>query len=245
MFEIDEQMIINEDVKEYLKKLLLEARIDLDLLKDAARHLNWKKVEDLLVKPSQPTKTRKRLGDFGEILTNALLVEVYGYIVPVPKLRFAISSEQSQPGTDTIAIKRRNGFFSEICFVESKLRTADDNYSCRAGVEGYEQLKKDYLKRVPDMISFVLARLHDKQDPLFYDFLNYLSNRQDLTHIDRFRLGLTWEHGKWKETILEALEEEVDTSLPRLCVQRVRIQELASNVEDLFASMGVDIVEDE
>ena len=246
LFEIDERTRISKEVRPYLGKLLLDARIDPNLLRNVAKRLGWKKTERLLVAPSKPSKPRKRRGDFGEILTNAILVEIMGYTIPVQKLRFAISSERSLPGTDTIAIKKGNGFFSEMCFVESKLRTANDPYSCRAAVEGYEQLKRDYLERVPDMIRFILARLHDRGDPLFYDFLNYLDNRQDLTYIDRFRIGLTWEHEKWKEEVLEILEEEVDdTGLPRLVVQRVRIQELSLNVKDLFESIGMEMIQDE
>ena len=246
LIEIDEQTKMDKDMKSYLCKLLLTARIDPKMLLTAAKRVGWKKTESLLVHPSLPAKPLKRRGDFGEILTNAILVELMGYIIPVQKLRFTISPEQSLAGTDTIAIKKGKGYFSEMCFVESKLRTANDSYSCHAAVEGYEQLKKDYLEKAPDMIQFILARLHDRGDPLFNDFLKYLNNRQDLTDIDRFRLGLVWDHEKWKEEVLQSLEDEVDVeSIPKMVVQRVRVQKLASQVKDLFDSIGVDVITDD
>ena len=245
-FRFEEKTKIDENIKSYLRKSLLAARIDPNMLSTAVKRLGWKKTLNLLVRPSQPTKPKKRRGDFGEILTSAILVELMGYTIPVQKLRFTIKPEQSLPGTDIIAIKKGNGYFSEMCFVESKLRTSNDRFSCRAAIEGYEQLRRDYLDRVPDMIQFILARLHERGDPLFYEFLNYLNNRQDLTHIDRFRLGLTWEHGKWKEEVLELLEKDVEEkNLPRTVVQRVLVQELKTNIKDLFESIGVDMIENE
>ncbi len=154
LIDVEEKTKLEKNVTSYLKKLLLDARIDPKMLSNAARRLGWEKTLNLLVQPSLPTKPKKRLGDFGEILTNAILVELMGYTIPVQKLRFTIKPEQSLPGTDTIAIKRKNGYISEMCFVESKLRTSNDYYSCRAAVEGYDQLKRDYSSRVPDMIQF-------------------------------------------------------------------------------------------
>jgi hypothetical protein len=243
LFEIDELCPITADIEQYLNKRLLESRLDYKMLEDAAKIIGWNKVLELLVKPVLATRIQKQLGDFGEVVTNALLSEIYGYVIPIQKLRFGVSDEQSQPGTDTIAIKKSGGVISEMCYVESKSRTKKDTYSCKAAVEGYSQLKKDYLNKVPDMIFFVLARLHDSNDPLFYDFLDYINNRQSLSQIDRFRLGLVWEKDNWSEESLEQLEQEVDYSFPRLCVQRVKIRNLKPNVQKLFENVGIDFLE--
>lgn len=245
LFDIDEHQTLTTDMERYLEKLLLEARLNTDMLKEAAKILGWTRTQELLVAPTLPRKPNKRAGDFGEVLTNALLAEMYGYTIPVQKIRFGVSDEQSQPGTDTIAIKKNDGAITEICYVESKLRAKNDSYSCLAAVQGYQQLKTDYSDKVPDMISFVLARLYDKQDPLFYGFLNYINKRQDLTSIDRFRIGLVWEHDTWQERILELLEEEVEGSTPKLSVHRVRIHGLKAIVEKLYDNIGVDIIHDE
>jgi hypothetical protein len=245
LFDIDEHQTLTTEMERYLEKLLLEARLNTDMLKEAAKILGWTRIQELLVAPTQPKRSNKRAGDFGEVLTNALLAEIYGYIIPVQKIQFGVSAEQSQPGTDTIAIKKKEGAITEICYVESKLRTKNDSFSCLAAVQGYQQLKTDYSDKVPDMISFVLARLYDKQDLLFYDFLNYINKRQDLTSIDRFRIGLVWEHSTWQEKPLELLEDEVEGSTPKLSVHRVRIRELKSIVEKLYENMGVDVINDE
>lgn len=245
LYDVGEQCSLTLKMQQYLTRLLLEARTNAQMLQEAAKIMGWRRVEELLVKPTQPNLPKKRSGDFGEVLVNALLTEVYQYMIPVQKLQFGISDEQSQPGTDAIAIKKSDGSISEMCYVESKLRTKSDTYSCLAAVHGYRQLKSDYLERVPDMISFVLARLYDRSDPLFYDFLNYINNRQDMASIDRLKLGLVWEHDEWREKTLELLEEEMDGMLPKLSVYGVRIQGLKSTVEKLYEKMGVDVIHDE
>jgi hypothetical protein len=245
VFDIDEHQTLTPQMEEYLQRLLIEARLNTAMLQEAAKTLGWKSTEELLLKPTLPEQHRKRAGDFGETITNALLIEMYGYSIPVPKLHFAISDEQSPPGTDTIAIKTSGDSITELCYVESKLRTKNDKFSCQAAVQGYEQLKKDYLERVPNMISFMLARLFDDKNPLFNDFLNYVSRRQDLTSIDRFRIGLIWEQATWDEKVLDLLEEEVDNTTPKLAVQRVRVRDLQSTVKRLYDNLGVDILLDE
>jgi hypothetical protein len=245
LYDVSEQCSLKQAVEQHLIRLLLEARINSKMLQEAAKVMGWKRVEELLVKPTQPTLPKKRLGDFGEVLTNALLTEVYQYTIPVQKLQFGVSDEQSQPGTDAIAIKKSGSSISEMCYVESKLRTKNDAYSCLAAVQGYQQLKSDYSEKVPDMISFILARLYDSKDPLFFDFLNYINNRQNMASIDRLKLGLVWERDKWREETLESLEEEVDDTLPKLSVYGFRIQGLKSTVERLYEKMGVDVIHDE
>jgi len=241
--EIDEKIQITPEVKSHLVKLFTEARFDQCFLLAVAKRLGWAKVVTELVTPSQPTVATARRGFFGEVLVCAMLTEIFGYLIPVQKLRFAISANQSLPGTDVIAIKKDGGTISEICFVESKLRTTADTYFA---VQGYKQLKEDYSQRIPDMIRFVLARLHERKDPLFYEFLEYVFDRRDLTNIERFSLGLTCEHGSWTETVLENLEEEVNnTSLPNLVVQRTRIKNLATLVKEVFQAIGVEAVLDD
>ena len=66
-----------------------------------------------------------------------------------------------------------------------------------------------------------------------------------MASIDRLKLGLVWEHDKWREKTLESLEEEIDNTLPKLSVYGVRIQGLKSTVERLYEKMGVDVIHDE
>jgi len=237
LIEIEEKNEIDHKIEPFLTKLLQEYRFDPNLFQKLASRLGWSNVEKIILNSTLPTVQTARRGYFGEVLTSAMLSEFFGYVIPIKKLRYAISANQSLPGTDVIAIKKQAGAISEVCFVESKLRTTSDT---TASVQGYRQLKEDYSQRIPDMILFVLSRLYENEDPLFEDFFKYVSTRKDMSGIERFCLGLTWEHGTWTETVLKNLEEETDDpSFPRLVVHRTRIKNLAEHLKELFKAIGV------
>ena len=237
LIDINERASISSEVKSHLTELLVEARFDLPFLQVVTKRLGWKTVQKHLISTSQPTVPILRRGFFGEVLTSGILVEFFSYIIPVQKFQFAISANQSLPGTDLIAIKKNERSLSEVCFVESKLRTTADT---GAAIQGYKQLKKDYSERIPQMVLFILARLFETKDPLFENFLNYLRDRRDMARVERFRLGLAWERDAWTETVLKNLEEEVDDpELPRLVVQCARVRELPSLIKELFQMIGV------
>lgn len=237
LIEIEEKKEIGNEIEPLLVKLLQDYRFDPSLFQRLANRFGWSNVQKLLANSTQPTVQTARRGYFGEVLTSAMLLDFFGYVIPIKKFRYAISANQSLPGTDIIAIKKQAGAISEVCFVESKLRTTSDT---TASVQGYKQLRDDYVQRIPDMILFVLSRLYERKDPLFEDFFGYVCSRKDMSGMERFCLGLTWEYGTWTETVLENLEEETDDpSFPRLVVHRTRIKNLAKHLNDLLEAIGV------
>jgi hypothetical protein len=242
LIEVDESNPVSDEINRYLSNLVLSARMDLELLKVAAKHLGWERVGELLVAGRQPTLPSAKRGDFGEVLTSALLVEFHNCIIPVQKLRYAITSNQRLSGTDAIAIKKEGGKISEVYYVESKLRTTHDT---GAAVEAWNQLVDDYSKKLPDMISFVLARLFERGDPLFNDFLNYASDRKNAAGIDRFCIGLVWDCDKWSTTVLDNLDGSIDPKLPRALVPRVHISDLARKTDAIFEAIGTEVGDDE
>ena len=129
--------------------------------------------------------------------------------------------------------------FLEVCFVESKLRGSADT---GAPVEGYEQLRRDYEKELPDILQFLAARLQERNDPLYGDFMIYLRDRRDLASLDTFRLGLLWERDEWSETCLHNLEEYLENSgPPPVSVHVVVISGLINLVEELYGRLGLDV----
>ncbi len=57
-------------------------------------------------------------------MATRLLSEFHEYLVPIVKLRFAITGGQSLPGTDVLVLRAEQGRLTEVSFVESKVRTA-------------------------------------------------------------------------------------------------------------------------
>lgn len=234
---------LSQDIKTYLVDSLRVARFDLEFLKDMAKHLGWERVNEQIVAGGMPRLQTMKRGDFGEVLFASILKEFHSYKIPVPKLRFKITRHQSLPATDILALKMDgSGSVVEVCFAESKLRTSSDNM---AAVEGYEQLQNNYECRLPDILKFVAARLHDRNDPLFHPFASYMQNRTDTTDKDTFRLGLCWEHSEWREKVLENLEENA-VDLPRFTLHVIGINGLRQIIDELFAQLGVgEVVDDD
>ncbi|SRR6266571_144400 len=241
--DIVELATTTQVTKGRLATMLQEARMEMEILNLCDR-LGWKILKAQLSSGVQPKEITAQRGEFGEVLTNAILREFFGYTIPVEKLRSAITSDQSLPSTDTIGLKRGGSGLTEVCFVESKFRTSK---SKNAAMQGYGQLRHDYSKSIPDMGIFILKSLFEKKDPFFDDFFSYLNDRTRTTsEIESFHLGLTWEKEQWSEDTLQRLEDEVSNDMPRLAVHLVRLSQLASLVDELFHKIGVDkVVENE
>ena len=123
-------------------RLLRDARADPSLFRTAAEALGWDAVEEWL-EDAVPTGTTARRGQFGEVLSAAALGEFHEYVVPVQKLRYAITAGQSLPSTDVLAVAldEESQAIEEVCFVEVKLRTGPNT---SFGTAGYRQLQVDY-----------------------------------------------------------------------------------------------------
>jgi hypothetical protein len=224
-----------------MEDLLRDARFDMAFLGDAAEYLGWASVR-ARVAAAQPTGATARRGEFGEVLSAAVLDEFHGYTIPVQKMRFAIRGDQSLPGTDVIALRLGGaGEIVEVCFVESKLRTTGDT---GAAQRAHEQLKSDYEQRAPDMLFFVAARLHERNDPLFPEFMRYMHDRESAAESDSFGLCLTWERVRWSEAVLQNLEDD-EVELDPLTVHVFLIQDLAQLTNELFDAIGVETVTDD
>ena len=113
-----------------------------------------------------------------------------------------------------------------------------------AAVNGYQQLRNDYESKSPDILSFIAARLHERNDPVYEAFKAYMRDRRDTTDLDTFRLSLCWEHSVWHERVLENLQE-AGIDLPRLTVHVIRIPYLRQLTDEPFARIGVTVVSDD
>jgi hypothetical protein len=247
LLDVEEPAGLPEPVRDYVSELLRESRFDSGFLTAMAGVLGWERVRDSLASGAAPGSTSTRRGDFGEVLITALLEEVHGYVVPVRKLRFKVTRDQLLTGTDALAIRINNeGRVTEVCFVESKLRTATRGEVDRTlAVTGCQQLKKDYDSKLPDILQFIAQRLYETEDELFAAFGEYMRTRADTTDLDTFCLGLVWDREEWEEQILQNLEDHTDV-VPRLVVHAVRINNLGTVSDDMFARVGVlEVLDDE
>ena len=135
VIDVEEIAALSLQISEELLKLLTASKFDPEFLKTVAQRLGWQNVNNSIINKQVPKQVKIKRGQFGEALINAIFQEFYGYKIPVPKLRFRITSDQNLPATDTVALKINDqGAITEVCFVESKLRK--DSKNVQVAVEG-------------------------------------------------------------------------------------------------------------
>lgn len=224
------------EVRSHLVDLLHSSMFDPADLNAFAEHLGWSTRD--VAGYRVPTNDNIKRGDFGEVLTAAMLGQFHDYEVPVQKLRLKLMGNQTLPATDILALRvGEAGSMEEVCFVESKLRTSRDNV---VAVEGSTQLQKDYDSETPAILPFVFTQLRKErgeEDPLFQAFSSYLADRGDNKHLDTFRLGLCYESTVWHEKVLKNLEDSPIVP-SKLCVHVVRIDSLRDLTDELVGRIG-------
>ena len=110
-------------VKDHLYELLQVSAVDPGFLGDLANRLGWEKTR-AIVSQRLPSNSSARRGRFGEVVGVNMLHHFDGYVIPIEKAHFSITGGQSQPSTDAVLLRvGGNGAITEVCFVESKLRT--------------------------------------------------------------------------------------------------------------------------
>jgi hypothetical protein len=228
-----------EEVKQYLCELLRHNRIDEKFLEAAKKRLSWEKLK-LLEQANIPTQLSVKRGDFGEAVASAMLAKLHGYRIPVSKMHFSITGNQTLPSSDVLAIREIDNSIAEVCFVESKLRTT---VSKQTAVQGCQQLENDQSMALPHMVLFAATRLFEVNDPLASKLLDYLNSREE-KDIDTSSLNLFFEDSIWTEEVMENLEA-IKTKLPRLTVRVTRVAGLSAMTDELFARLGVTEVLDE
>ncbi len=231
LFEVAEASPPPEPCRALLAESILSARLDPSFLSQLARELGWHQVEELTARAT-PRDRRARAGDFGEVLAAALLKESHGYHVPVNKLRYRITRGQMLPSTDIFSLLTdANGAVSQVCYSESKFRASHD---LGAATEGCAQLQETTASRIPEILQFVLARLHEAGNPLFDALVSFLKDRRDLGAATAHRIFLIFDIKHWDDRVLVNLEDS-EPSLPNLNVHKVLIADLTSLVEDVFS----------
>jgi uncharacterized protein DUF1837 len=204
--------------------------------------MGWRRLRNEVLPSRTAGSMPIRRGDFGEALTNGILAELEGYTLPIGKLRYKVTANQTLTGTDTLGIKiAERGSISEVSFVESKLRCRPDTF---AGVQAYRQLKHDVELALPDIVTFVAARLHDRNDALYEPFADYLASRADTRDIETYRIALSWDTSQWTETVLSNLEAE-ELHLSPIGVSVCQISDLSNLIDRVYARIGARATDEE
>lgn len=223
----------------FLQDLIKTSRFSREFLEFAADRLGWAATRKIIA-DKMPTQPKITMGDFGEALSVAILVEFERYAIPVQKLRYKITNNQTQPSTDALGFRVEGDNIVEACFVESKLRTVPDT---GAPAQAYKQLNDDYMKDLPDILVFVAQRLFEMNNPLADTFMRYLRDRED-RDFDTFTVSLVYDKNHWNDASLDNIEE-LQVPLGKVSVQIVHVNELRALVKALYEELGLSCNGDE
>lgn len=222
-----------------LANLMKDAYLDTDYLADLADKYGWGKVRDKILRPRADTRPSVRGGDFGEAVTVEYLKTVAGYHIPVIKLRYKMSANQTLPGTDCIAFRFSDNKLVKVAFVESKFRTTKD---LAVAVQGTKQLQQDADSANSETLVFVARQLRKTNNPLTELIEGYIFDRE--AELDEFLLVILHEGTTWDEQILVNLEDE-NLDLEPLHVYVAKITDLRQLADATFSELDVEVVEDD
>lgn len=227
---------------EYFGNAMRSNFVDPGFLVAANQYLNWTQLTEWVAGSTPRLPTLQR-GAFGEMLAGGILEEIHHFQVPISKLRYRITQGQSLPGTDVIAVQWNvdDGVVG-VHFVEVKLRSTS-NRAKQTVTQAYLQLLECRDESKPAMLKFIAERLYERQDPLFAPFMTYLGNREDLSHMDSFRVFLVWDAAHWADGYLEDLAE-TEVELSPLTLHIVKLDSLVDLVDAVFDKVPC-LVQDE
>lgn len=238
VFDIMEQKAKTEDVKKILGSTFLKHTVNISLIQKAAKNLGWEKAYKYFGQPAQPTTFNMKKGRFGEIILAIILEELFDYVIPIHKLKYAFTSDQSLPTTDLLAIKKNGDDILEMCFIESKVRTTKDTSALSLA---YNQLMEDQTNDLPDILRFIMNHLDKQGNPLVDSFLVYCSDINSSTK-DTFRIGAVFDKNMWNEKSLHNLHGEITDPPKRITVDIVLIDNLEDFIKDFYQSLGVNLI---
>jgi len=234
--DIGERFDRPPDLLACLADLMRRAKIDPVHLDRIVAALGWEAVQARLA----PGRQRVRRGEFGEALAGAILEELEGWSVPIVKLRYQIDPEQTQPGTDLLAVRVDGREIDDLLFAESKLRGDVDN---QAAVDAHAQLVEDRDKEFADILVFVMARLLEQRSSLFEPLTAFLA-RRDSDAKGSYGIFVTFDEAAWREAVLDTLDSEPGLLDP-LGVRVTRLSDLRELADSACAAAGLNVVDDD
>lgn len=217
IIDINEKTKVTDDIIDYLALSLLSHFRDLEHLKRMFKNEPRSKLQNYIknnIFPSidsslslklQSINDNVRQGDWGEVLTTSIALDIRHVNAPVKKLRYKMNKEKSLFGIDVLAFEEDgNKNLVKAILFESKTR---QTYKKQIGVEAYNSLRKNSDKAFIDMLNFLSTVFFEKGDFELADKYDELVKEPD--SIDKeYHSFIIMEKSVWKGAILDCLDNE-------------------------------------
>jgi len=180
-----------------------------------------------------PTRISIRHGEFGEAIGGALFRRLKRYCVPIMKLRYKQGRNQPTHLADILAFRLRQDP-PVVAILEVKTRTSRD---LAIGVEAYTQLGVTIRDGLGQAITFVVARLADRNPTLANRIALLLAGRHSIER----HVVLVYDRAAWDERVIHRLKAVVDQDTTATVVQ---VPGLAPLVDGAYAAAAEDLARD-
>jgi hypothetical protein len=224
------------DLVEGLAQLMSRNKSDPQVTADLLAAAGWTSAVAALRKG----RISVRRGDFAEVLAAEAAEALDEMVVPVRKLRYQIDPNQTLPGSDVVAFAFDDGdSIDDLEFIESKYRTIPH---VDLAVDAHEQLAADREGGYATTLNFLANRLRETDADLYGAFMEFLRRRD--VRDSRHTVVLAFERENWDDEIVANLDD-LPEHLPELFLRVFPLEDAVQLIEDVYAKLVWDVLDDE
>lgn len=245
--DISEKDITNfkEDLIKYIGEILLTHLEDLDSLKESYSHEKNKKLLKDHIENYTLCTVRYQLGlntrqgDWAEVISAEILEKMRGFILPIYKLRWKDTKDQSMRGKADVVVCEVNPQF-KIVFTEVKSKIA---YTGPAEAENVSEGACKNLSCIdetkkPEIVNYIWDKLRfvNQENP-DYDLLDLFDQARKHPEIYSrdYQIFFVVDKEHWRDEFLEVLKFARSLKLPNLTVNIVLIDSMKELILESYS----------
>lgn len=249
VIQVSEKMNIDDEIKSFLNKEILESYVWVNYLVRNYKKEDKKLLIDFLensILPSVGELHRVWQWDLWEIISKLIVVYFNDLEVPATKLKLKTNKDKSMFWTDMISHNKWD-IISEWFYYEVKTtkNLTEKNYKIKwtpryITVVAYDGLKNDIDKSC-EAIAVFLSKVHDEKWD--YDKADMYWKIADwrMKVNKEYKIFIIWEKSSYKEEILDSLDA-INPSLSPLNVTIVLIDGFKELIEELRNKIWDDAI---
>jgi Holliday junction resolvase-like predicted endonuclease len=199
--------------------------------------------------PSEDNPFSVRTGDFGEVVGHMVLQDLFGFTIPVFKLRYKTNWERAAFGIDIIAFRLHDNDPQKDTVVFAEVKTSKTkDYGVKTVFEEIESLVAEGLsearQKMRNAVRFVSERLFEQQqyelERRIYRFLDCYTNPH---YVEAFFPFLVRDKRTWGEDALDGIVvNKLDPNRVVLCVFLIgNLEEAIQAAYEIAAKIGDEI----
>ncbi len=237
-----------EDVSHFLGSQLLLAHADREKIKEDYQiliedieevHLDF--LKDYIHKEILPTRKITQVGNFGETLAAAILMDFEGFWLPIYKLRFREKRDWAMRLTDLCLFHVDDVNNPLVCYGEVKTKSSGSNP--KIAIEGHESIRKDDALSDAEILRFISDRLREAGHLEEYRFITRIRLGK-ISYRTRHDLFIIHDKAHWKDDVLDNLNAcQLDSKLVDFSVRVILIEGLAGIIESAYDKCHVAAME--